>query len=220
MKWLILGLLVSGFFLLFLLLPAGRWDWPAAYVCVGITVSGWVAAAYRLFRDNPILFARRAQPGAGTPDWDRRIVTGLKLSVLMMLVLSGLDSGRIARTLEPLSASLGIALYGAGLALYTSSQKANRFFEGMVRHQVEFGHKVIDTGPYAYLRHPGYLGFLLVFSAVPCMLRSVWGAWGLLPILVCFVWRILKEESFLHQHLDGYEQYCQRVRSRLIPLLW
>lgn len=74
----------------------------------------------------------------------------------------------------------------------------------MVRHQNEFGHRVVDRGPYARLRHPGYLGFLLVFRFHPRLLGSTWAAWGLLPVLGCFVTRIVLEEAFLCEHLPGY----------------
>lgn len=220
MKWLVLGSVVSVFFLFFLLIPAGRWDWPAAYACILPMVSGWVWAAHRLQRDNPILFARRGHDLEGTPAWDYRLVSALKLSVLVMLVLAGLDSGRDARPLEWPWALAGGILYLAGLRLFVASQKANPFFEAMVRHQSEFSHRVVDRGPYGRLRHPGYLGFLLVFTAIPCVLESSWAAAALAAVWLCFLVRIIWEERFLREHLDGYEEYRKRVRSRLIPGLF
>ncbi|MBT9585509.1 isoprenylcysteine carboxylmethyltransferase family protein [bacterium] len=220
MKWIVLGLLVSGFFLAFLLLPAGRADWPAAYASVALLVSGWVLAAWRLQTTNPVLFARRAEYGEGTPNWDRWLVLVLKLSVLAVFILAGLDSGRVARLPEWWCGLLGVVLYSIGLQIFMASQKANPFFEGMVRHQTEFGHRVVDRGPYARLRHPGYLGFLLVFASIPCLLGSGWAAWGLLPVLACFVTRIVLEEVFLCEHLPGYKEYRERVCYRLIPGLW
>ena len=216
----LLGVLVSLFFLAFLLIPAGRLDWPAAYVCVLPMVTGWVWAAYRLQRDNPILFARRGHDLEGTPAWDYRLVSVLKVSVLAMLVLAGLDSGREARPLEWPWALAGGMLYLTGLRLFVASQKANPFFEAMVRHQSEFSHRVVDRGPYAWLRHPGYLGFLLVFTAIPCVLESDWAGGALAGVWLCFVVRIVWEERFLLDHLDGYEAYRKRVRSRLIPGLF
>lgn len=220
MRWLVLGLLVSVFFLAFLLIPAGRLDWPAAYVCVLPMVTGWVWAAYRLQRDNPILFARRAHDLEGTPAWDYRLVSFLKLSVLAMLVLAGLDSGRVARPLEWPWAVAGGLLYLGGWAIFVASQKANPFFEAMVRHQSEFSHRLVDRGPYGKLRHPGYLGFLLVFTAIPCVLESSWAAGALAVVWVCFITRILWEERFLVEHLDGYEEYRKRVRNRILPGLF
>ena len=220
MKWIVLGVLVSAFFLAFLLVPAGRLDWPAAYTSVGLLVSGWVGAAFRLHSKNPILFARRAQTGLDAPAWDHRLVFVLKLSVLAIFVLAGLDSGRVA-LIPPLpSALLGCALYMGGLLLFMASQQANPFFESMVRYQPEFGHRVVERGTYSYLRHPGYLGFLLVFSSIPCLLASRWAAWGLIPVVLCFLTRIVWEERFLCQNLPGYEEYCQKVRYRLIPGVW
>ena len=217
MKWLLLGVLVTVFFLAFLLIPAGRWDWPAAYACILPMVAGWVWAAYRLNRDNPILFSRRGHTLEGTPDWDYRLVNLLKLCVLAMLVLAGLDSGRLARPLEWPWALAGGALYATGWGLFVASQKANPFFEAMVRHQSEFSHRVVDRGPYSRLRHPGYLGFLLVFSAIPCVLQSTWALAALAGVWLCFGLRIVWEEQFLVDHLDGYEEYRRRVRSRLVP---
>lgn len=219
-KWLILGLLVSTMFLAFLLIPAGRLDWPAAYVCVLPMVTGWVWAAYRLQRDNPILFARRGHDLEGTPAWDYRLVALLKVCVLAMLVLAGLDAGREARPLQWPWALGGGLLYLTGLKIFVASQRANPFFEAMVRHQSEFAHKVVDRGPYARVRHPGYTGFLLVFSAMPCVLESTWAAGALAAVWLCFLMRIRWEEAFLREHLDGYEDYQRRVRSRLIPGLY
>lgn len=219
-KWLVLGVFVSAFFLFFLLVPAGRWDWPAAYAAVALLVSGWVLAAYRLQKYNPALFARRADALEGTPGWDHRLVWGIKFSVLGLFVLAGLDAGTVARPVAPWQGLTGTALYLLGLAIFMRSQRCNPFFEGMVRHQSEFGHKVVDTGPYRRIRHPGYLGFLLVFASVPLLLASTWAAWGLIPVMACFGLRILKEEAFLCEHLDGYSEYRGRVRYRLIPFFW
>lgn len=215
-----LGVFVSAFFLFFLLVPAQRWDWPAAYATVALLVSGWVLAAYRLHKTNPILFARRAEYGEGTPDWDRRLVWCIKFSVLGVFVLAGLDSGTVARPVPLWQGLAGTGLYLTGLMTFMRSQRNNPFFEGMVRHQREFGHKVVDKGPYSRLRHPGYLGFLLVFSAIPMLLASSWAALGLIAVFACFLWRIVKEERFLCEHLDGYDDYRRRVRYRLIPFVW
>ncbi|MFN8608988.1 MAG: isoprenylcysteine carboxylmethyltransferase family protein [Vulcanimicrobiota bacterium] len=217
MKWLLLGVLVSVLFLAFLLIPAGRLDWPAAYLCILPMVAGWVWAGYRLHRDNPILFARRGHELEGTPAWDYRLVALLKSCVLAMLVLAGLDSGREARPLHWPFAVSGALLYLVGLKIFVASQKANPFFESMVRHQSEFGHKVIDRGPYARVRHPGYTGFLLVFTAMACVLESSWATVALGAVWLCFLLRIQREEAFLSQHLAGYVEYQNRVPKKLIP---
>ncbi|MBS2036521.1 isoprenylcysteine carboxylmethyltransferase family protein [bacterium] len=217
MKWVVLHIFVSSLFLAFLLIPAGRLDWPAAYVCVLPMAAGWVWAGYRLHRDNPILFARRGNELEGTPAWDYRLVALLKASVLAMLVLAGLDAGREARPLQWPFALGGTLLYLVGLRIFVASQQANPFFESMVRHQTEFAHKLVDRGPYARVRHPGYTGFLLVFSAIACVLESTWAAGALLAVWLCFLVRIHWEEAFLREHLEGYADYQKRVRSRLIP---
>jgi protein-S-isoprenylcysteine O-methyltransferase Ste14 len=96
--------------------------------------------------------------------------------------------------------------------------KVNSYAASNIR--VEKDQKVIDTGPYAYVRHPMYAGAIWLFIAIPLALGAWW--WTLLTIL-CFpvlVWRLLDEEKILRRDLRGYAEYSQRVRYRLIPYLW
>jgi protein-S-isoprenylcysteine O-methyltransferase Ste14 len=96
----------------------------------------------------------------------------------------------------------------------------NPFFEKTVRIQTERGHYVIDTGPYRFIRHPGYLGFLGWCLSTPLFLGS-W--WSLLPALLCIAALAVRtrlEDRTLHQELSGYREYAGRVRYRLIPGIW
>ena len=102
----------------------------------------------------------------------------------------------------------------------TWAEAVNKFFEPTVRIQTDRGHRVIDTGPYAIVRHPGYVSGFLVFIGMPLCLGSLW---ALIPaVLVCLllVVRTIWEDQTLREELAGYEEYAQRVRYRLIPGVW
>ena len=115
---------------------------------------------------------------------------------------------------------IGLAVFVSGWWLLTWSMVANPFFEKQVRIQTNHGHYVIDSGPYAYIRHPGYVGFVAVLLATPLLLAS---AWTFLPSLIAsalFVIRTALEDSMLQVKLPGYREYAGRVRYRLIPGRW
>jgi protein-S-isoprenylcysteine O-methyltransferase Ste14 len=107
-----------------------------------------------------------------------------------------------------------------GIAGLTWAMSVNKFFEPSVRIKTDRGHRVIDTGPYAIIWHPGYaLGFLF-FVGIPLLLGSLWGlvpAMLLVPLLVV---RTILEDRTLQAEFPGYKEYAQWVRYRLIPGIW
>lgn len=80
--------------------------------------------------------------------------------------------------------------------------------------------KVISTGPYAIVRHPMYSGALVMLFGTPLALGSWWGLLMFIPMIFIITWRLLAEEKFLSQSLSGYNEYCQKVRYRLVPFIW
>jgi protein-S-isoprenylcysteine O-methyltransferase Ste14 len=96
----------------------------------------------------------------------------------------------------------------------------NRFFSGMVRIQTDRGHHVISSGPYRWVRHPGYTGALLTYLATPIFLDSLWAFFPVLLLTMVLVIRTRLEDRTLHQKLDGYRDYASRVRYRLLPGVW
>ncbi len=85
---------------------------------------------------------------------------------------------------------------------------------------VEVGQKLITTGLYAFVRHPMYVGALIMMIGIPLALGSWWGLVILIPGVIVLVLRILDEEKVLKQELDGYSEYTQKVRYRLVPYVW
>jgi protein-S-isoprenylcysteine O-methyltransferase Ste14 len=96
----------------------------------------------------------------------------------------------------------------------------NHYFSTFVRIQADRGHQVVSGGPYAFVRHPGYVGIIATTLAVPLVLGS---AWAFLPALVSALLlgvRTALEDRTLQKELPGYDEYAARVRFRLLPLIW
>jgi protein-S-isoprenylcysteine O-methyltransferase Ste14 len=115
---------------------------------------------------------------------------------------------------------VALALILAGYALSSYALVENRYFSGMVRIQAERDHHVVTSGPYRWVRHPGYSGALLTFWGSPLFLDS---AWAFLPaglLTIVLVIRTALEDRTLQEQLDGYRAYAERVRYRLLPSVW
>ena len=116
--------------------------------------------------------------------------------------------------------AVGLVLLLPGSALFICAMAANAFFEGTVRIQHDRGHRVVDTGPYALVRHPGYIGFG-AFAAGTSFVLGSW--WSLLPAagaILLLVGRTALEDRTLQRELQGYAEYTGRVRYRLVPGIW
>jgi len=96
--------------------------------------------------------------------------------------------------------------------------KENSFASGTIEVGAE--QKVVTTGPYALVRHPMYIGALVMIIGVPLALGSLWGLLAIVPMTLVLVWRLLDEEKFLAKNLAGYAEYQSKVRCRLLPLIW
>jgi protein-S-isoprenylcysteine O-methyltransferase Ste14 len=116
--------------------------------------------------------------------------------------------------------AVGYALLAAGVIFMTWAQAVNKFFEPTVRIQTDRGQTVIDTGPYAVVRHPGYASWLPLSAGLALCLGSVW---ALIPAGLSSLVLIVRthwEDQTLHAELPGYKEYAQRVRYRLLPWVW
>ncbi len=208
-------------FAVLLFLPAGRLDWAAGWIYLAILALSAAVNYLYLRRRNPELIAHRMRFGKGTKTWDKIWMVLFTPAIAGVYLVAGLDAGRFAWSAMPLPFwALGLALFLAGALLLMWSMGANPFFEKTVRIQKERGHRVIDTGPYRLVRHPGYLAFFGWIVSAPLLLGS-W--WALLPAalsLVLVVARTALEDRTLREELPGYLDYARRVRFRLIPKLW
>lgn len=192
-------------------LAAGRWDLPGVWAVLGTLTVFCLAMAAGADRD---LIRERTKPGPGNRDRLTRPVGAVLL--LAHWILAGLDA-RFEWSRIPLEFQIGGAIaYAAAMAFMFWTMSVNRFYSSVVRVQTDRGHQLVDTGPYRFVRHPGYAATLLGVFAGGLALGS-WPA--LLPLVLCavlFVRRLLIEEEMLRNELPGYAEYARRVRSRLV----
>ena len=200
-----------------LFLSAGRWDLPMFWITV---VLGWLLAGLRLACCDSGLVAERAKPGENGCD---RVVPAVGKAIWgVSMILASLDVGRYHWSdTVPLSVGIPALIgYASGLSLQIWAVAVNRFFSPVVRVQAERGHQVVRQGPYRFIRHPGYAGFLL---SLPCLGLAL-GSWlSLVPAVVLgvlIIRRTLIEDRYLHEHLAGYADYASEIRYRLIAGIW
>jgi protein-S-isoprenylcysteine O-methyltransferase Ste14 len=204
-----------------LFLPAGTWSWPRGQLFFGVLIAAFVVIGVHLRRVNPDVFAARANRHEGTKGWDRWLLGFLITAMVSILLVASLDDGRFHWSHVPWwVCGIGYILLIAGLAGTTWAEAVNKFFEPTVRIQADRGHHVIDTGPYAVVRHPGYVAASLLVLGIPLSLGSYWAVIPALLTCLLLVVRTAWEDQTLQGELPGYKDYTRRVRYRLLPGVW
>jgi protein-S-isoprenylcysteine O-methyltransferase Ste14 len=202
---------------------AGTVVWPGAWLFLLLFVGGMLVTMGWLKRTDPALFEERTrsfrQPGQ--PGWDKRIGLAIAIVWFAWLIAMGIEarlSGGPQASVWRLAA--GTLLFLAGYRLIVASFRANTFAATSVRLQPERGQTVIDTGPYAIVRHPIYSASLLLHLGTLLLL----GAWrsvaGVVLLALLLGLRAVLEERTLRAGLPGYGEYASRVRWRLVPGVW
>ncbi len=210
-----------GLFAAIVFWPAGSIDWVAGWLYLGLVITTMFANFVYLWRANPEVIEHRLRLGKGTKLWDKIWAVLFTPVFLAIYVIAGFDAVRFEwSTMSSWLWPLGLALWIPGNALFTWSMGVNPFFEKTVRIQTERGHHVIDTGPYSFIRHPGYLGFFGWSLSAPLLLGSWWAFLPALLSIIGIAIRTALEDRTLHEGLVGYEEYASRVRYRLIPGIW
>jgi protein-S-isoprenylcysteine O-methyltransferase Ste14 len=206
-----------------LCLAAGDWAWPQAWVFVGeVAVSSFAVSLWLLRHDPALLASRLSAPVQ--PDqmpWDRVFMAAAAVVFVSWLVLCAMDARRFAWSLVPFWAQvLGFVLIALCMIVVWQTFRFNTFAAPQIRVQTDRKQHVVTEGPYRIVRHPMYVGALLMFAGTPLLLGS-W--WGLLAVPVGAIGigiRVVGEERMLRRELTGYDDYAQRVRFRMIPGLW
>lgn len=201
---------------------AGRWDWGMGWALSGIYLVWTLATAILVLPSNPSMLAERARPHEGTKSWDRVILGGIGLLTVLEYVIASLDvrwgwSPRLPGSVQILS--LMVAVFGHDILLVWS-MVANPFFVATVRIQSDRQHAVVSRGPYQFVRHPGYLGTILLHLGTPFMLSALWAAIPAGLVVLLLVVRTWLEDRTLRAELSGYQEYAGRVRYRLLPGVW
>jgi protein-S-isoprenylcysteine O-methyltransferase Ste14 len=202
---------------------AGDWRWPQAWAFLIIFAGATAVVSAYLLRNDPGLLderlggiTRKAQAG-----WDRIFMAGTLLAWFLWLALMALDARRWHSShMPPWLEVTGGLLVIAGIAAVMPVFAANSFAAPVVRVQAERGQHVIDTGPYALVRHPMYASAMLYLIGMPLLLGSWYGLLGTLGIALAVGWRATREEQTLARELPGYADYMARVPWRLVPYVW
>ncbi len=203
---------------------AGTLDWPMAWMYIALTVASFAISRLIVWRKNPDLLRERRQTleHQDTAGFDRILAP---LLALVGPTLIGLVAGFALRfgwtpVFSPFMEWIGVGIFILGYVLGSWALVTNRFFSGVVRIQKDRGHHVVSTGPYAYVRHPGYLGAGISYFGMVLMLGSPWALIPYLLELVVIVARTRLEDELLQTELPGYAEYTQHTRFRLIPGIW
>jgi protein-S-isoprenylcysteine O-methyltransferase Ste14 len=211
--------IVSLFFIPFI--SAGQLDWLMAWISLGVYS---VISVINFFLVDPELVVERAQMGGiGVHVSDKVLATVSFLFFYpLTLLIAGLDVGRYSWSpVFPLFLQLvSLLIFAIGNIIGSWAMVSNKYFSTFMRIQDDRGHEVVSSGPYEYIRHPGYAGSIIAAIALPLCLGSVW---ALFPALIGaggFVIRTVVEDNILLEELGGYEEYAHRVRYRLVPGIW
>ena len=202
-------------------LPVGKIDWTPGWIFIAVLVVVFGLSALLVARVNPMLYRARSRFQPGTKKWDLILLTFLFPAIFAEIPIATLDAGRLGWSAVPQwGVIVGYVLVIGGIAVTTWAQAVNPFFEPGVRIQKERAQQVITSGPYRFVRHPGYAAAIAMFVGIPLALAS-W--WGLLPAglaIVLLVVRTALEDRLLQAELSGYSDYARRTRHRLVPGIW
>ncbi len=206
---------------LVLLLGSGNLRWRAAWIYLGISLLSVLINAFLLLRTNPETVAERGL-AKGWRDWDKLISSLFALALYLALPLvAALDarflwSGEIGWVWQ----GLGALAYALSMALVSWSMITNAYFSTAARIQADRGQQVCQSGPYHSIRHPGYTGMVIQSISMAILLGSLWALIPGLAAAALMVLRTRLEDRMLQAELEGYKEYTQQVKYRLLPGVW
>lgn len=200
---------------------AGTLHWTRAWVHLGLWLVTFLVNLSVILRANPAVLPARLKRQHASRKPDIILLTALLPATLAVPVVAGFDAVRWTWSAMPAWIMyLGIALHcvGDGLALWALA--VNPYLEKTVRIQMERGHKVITTGPYALVRHPMYFGLIFMLAGISLVLGSLWSFVPVGVMVMLLVVRTVFEDRTLQRELPGYKEYAQKTRYRIFPGIW
>ena len=205
-------------------LMTGSVAWPRGWLALAVLVATQLAIGAWLLKSDPGLLRERVSVQRPQTRSDRAATMLILVLLACWFVMAAID-GHHLRLLSALpsgvSLSGGLGLFVCGVAVVVWTFRENSFAAPVVKIQRDRKQHVVDTGPYAFVRHPLYAGLIPLFVGLGLILDSSTMALVAVPmVLIGFLPRMVTEEATLRRELEGYEDYLSRVRSRLIPGLF
>ena len=200
---------------------AGTLRWWPGWAYLGLYLGMIALNVILLLPNDRGLIEERGRVKAGVPGWDQVFAGAYTVLGIAILLVGGLNARFGWPPLIPLWLQIvaGVIMALAYL-MFAWAMSTNRYFSAVVRVQKDRGHSVVSTGPYGYVRHPAYAGSVPLVVVTPLLLGS---AWALIPGVLAgaaIVARTALEDAKLERELEGYAEYAQRVRFRLMPGIW
>jgi protein-S-isoprenylcysteine O-methyltransferase Ste14 len=220
-KLLVKGFVTNLVFTAILFICAGRMNYIQGWIFLSANILATLMNYFSIHK-NSELINERSKPGEGIKSWDKLLLGLSALIYLIIIVLAGLDSGRFQWTLNfswKISIT-GVILMIAGQIIFLTARSQNKFFSTVVRIQKERGHFVCDTGLYKIVRHPGYTGSIISLMGLPLITTSVWSIIPTLIAIILLLVRTSLEDKTLKNELQGYPEYSDKTRYKIIPYVW
>jgi protein-S-isoprenylcysteine O-methyltransferase Ste14 len=208
------------FVALLIFVPAWSLDYWEAWLYLALLAATLGLIKWYLVKHDPALAERRKYTGPKfEPERSQRIIQSFGGALICAIfIMSGFEHRLHGSAVSPAAVFVADGLLVVGMYVVFRTFRENSFAGSTVRIEAE--QPVISSGPYGWVRHPMYVGCVIGFLATPVALGSLWGLVPAILKCVTLVVRLLYEEEFLARNLAGYDAYCERVRSRLIPYVW
>ncbi|WP_458316853.1 methyltransferase family protein [Mycolicibacterium brisbanense] len=213
----VFGVVLLGFALF---ASAGTLDYWQAWVFIAVFAVATLVPSFYLAVKDPAALQRRMRggPKAETRTVQKIVITVSLISVVAVLIISAVDHREGWSYVPVPVVILGDLLVLAGLGLAQAVVFQNSFAGASIR--VEAEQRVVSTGLYGVVRHPMYVGTVLLMIGIPLALGSYWGLLAVVVTVPALAVRITDEEKMLRTELDGYAAYTEKVRYRLVPYVW
>ncbi len=205
-----------------LFIPARMLNWPRAWLFLAVVVVNLVISGIVLWQVSPEVVEARSRTGKSTKTWDTILLAAYGLlSMVGAMVVAGLDHYHgWSDPPHPVVTVFAVLMIVLGNLLFLWAMVENTHFEKNVRIQDERDHRVVSTGPYRFVRHPGYVGMILQLAFTPLVLGSYWALIADGAAILLIVLRTALEDRTLQRELPGYREFTQQTRFRLFPGVW
>ena len=203
-----------------LFIPAWSLDYWQAWLFLAVFFGSAFAITVYLMKKDPQLLERRVTAGPlHEKETSQKIIQFFAQFAFLLVIIFPVLDHRFGWSMVPSYLNIaGDVLITIGFYIVFLVFKENTFTSALI--EVDTDQRVISTGPYAMVRHPMYIGALILLLGTPLALGSWWGVLTIIPITVVIIWRLIDEERFLTKNLPGYAEYEKTVRYRLLPFVW